>query len=184
MNMMSVKPGMQKASLKQRIAIYELMKGEDVVRKIDDQMCEYLNGWNDNKVAQAVGGGVTAAMVDSVRREMFGRVRNIRSDAGGVDTAEVAELRARMDEMQRKLDEYVTQASRLISTLEITNSNLTRVSAENDRLRGRLLTLENDNKAIGKYHNADILARMNAAEADLKAQRNELAALRLKLKFS
>jgi hypothetical protein len=91
------KPQIHKASLTQRIAIYEQLKK---VCKNVDGFAVYEDGWNDDKVASFCE--VTTGNVQSVRMELFGKIRMTKDDVKEAITRSVL---ARLDVLERQIEE-------------------------------------------------------------------------------
>jgi hypothetical protein len=86
------KPIRRNATVAQRIAIYELMKGHVTV--VGNGVCVYEKGWDDDTIATATK--VKATSVAHVRKEMFGRLY-VTSPQGELPLSNVQERVATLE---------------------------------------------------------------------------------------
>lgn len=153
-----------KASLSERIRIYEKLKEPDVLKVIDHEYVEYMPGWNDLTVAKFIGPKVSTQMVEAVRREMFGRIRapaKVQTDPA--PSEEAVKLRAEVDQLKA-----CWNAQGMVL----------------ERIGARLTELEKHVPTLGRYRDADLIRRMEAVEVENNKLRTEIAAVKLKQKFS
>lgn len=87
-----------------RLKVYEMLKG--VCIKVDDKHAVYKSGWNDIRVAEAIGGKFTRHHVRYIRTEMLGPT-HFRGPYAKKDTTSTAspELEARITQ----IEEYLTR---------------------------------------------------------------------------
>ena len=90
-------------SLKNKIEVFEFLK--TCCRKTEDGKAEYLEGWNDAKVA--VHFGVTAANITGVRNEMIGKLRGTSPIAAMHNATQ--QRFEKLEERVSRLEDFVTK---------------------------------------------------------------------------
>jgi hypothetical protein len=108
------------ATLKQQVAIKDILDTKLIRMTTDPEgVVRYVDGWSDERVASAVGGGINRKHVQTVRVELFGKLaEDARKPLNGADPL-VVELAKRIDVLTNLFlafatsFEEVTQESRL-----------------------------------------------------------------------
>jgi len=83
---------LNRVSRPESFKIYELLK-KNGIRK-PDNIYEYNDGWDDDKIAAAVGPSISRWSVKNIRAESFGIVRTRSSDKKG-------ELERRVEDLEK-----------------------------------------------------------------------------------
>lgn len=94
---------LNRVSRPESFKIYELLK-KNGIRK-PNNIYEYNDGWDDDKIAAAVGPGISRWSVKNIRAESFGIVRTRFSDKKG-------ELEKRVEDLERMVSALVDVVSK------------------------------------------------------------------------
>src|SRR6478736_4048475 len=139
-----------RADVKTILRIGKQLSDPTVLRKMaDSDYWEYLGHWNDQTVANHVstelGYPVSASSVENVRRSEYGLLQVSRFLAGSnVNPMALKSLHDDIDKLR--------------TTVSINQSH-------QDRYGTRLYEIEQHNKMLGKYRDADVLKRLDMLEA-------------------
>ena len=142
------------ASLSERIAIYEFLKDETVLRPVEGtDLFEYLGDWDDKRVALAVGKSLDRRLsnnsVSSVRLEMFGKLKPWVPQpppAAAIDNARLDKMHENLVALTRLVESFGARIHALETGLKQGDpSALIAKTAEHGR---RLNKLEEDAKLL------------------------------------
>jgi hypothetical protein len=160
-----------KASLTERIRIYELLKTIIVKADDDSDLCEYVDNWTDKAVAATAGAQmkleVSSHTVASIRKEMFGDLRR----GGRLPKADTSLLEKQLAQLEDKV------------------ARITDLEVQIDHALGKIKAL--DAVVAGKGQTLiDYLRRLNghdkaitSIDEDIRALKNDLSKLKLQGKF-
>lgn len=156
-----------RADFKTILRIAKQLADTSVLRKMTDgsDYWEYLGHWNDLVVAQHVatelGQPVAESSVKHIRQQEYGLLQQSRFPPGS-NVSPVA-LKNLYDDIEK-----------LKTTVSINQSH-------QERYGQRLYDMEQHNKLLGKYRDADVLKRLDMLEAENKQLLNLINQLKLKV---
>ena len=92
----------QRISRAESFKVYDFLKDKiaDVPNQKGILMCEFAQGWDDQRVAQVLK--ISEKTVSNIRREMFGKIK---------DTAITSEKRGSLDARITQIENYLTSQS-------------------------------------------------------------------------
>lgn len=82
----------------------------------DPQLCEYKEGWNDDRVAKEIAPDLNVAHSGNLRQNMFGKlfIRSVPDQSKRID-----ELERKLAEQGAKLAEFISKYDKLCATLTL-----------------------------------------------------------------
>ena len=95
---------LRRVTRQESFKIYELLK-KNGIRK-PDNIYEYNDGWDDDKIASAAGLGISRWSVKNIRAESFGITRTRFVDKKG-------ELEKRVEDLERMVSTLVDAVSKM-----------------------------------------------------------------------
>jgi hypothetical protein len=99
------------ASHKKVVQIYEALK--PVIKVIAEGLCEYIEDYDDEKIALQVG-DVSPSSVGSVRRDNWGRLID---HPGKYESTKLLEIRNEIEQLRRALGDVLRKHDLLCSAL-------------------------------------------------------------------
>ena len=107
------KKAMRRVNVKETLAIHKML--ETVIEQTETPgIVIYAAGWDDARVAAAIGGGVTAANVAHIRRSSFGDLRPI-AHRGETVNVQFGILSDKLDAIKATVEKILSDQNALLA---------------------------------------------------------------------
>lgn len=103
---------------KEIIAANELF-GKHLIAYNNEGLFEYIDNWNDTKIAKEIASDIPATTIGSLRNELFGKLRKYNKSNEDDRDARLEYLEQTISLMTKLLDEYRVKYNKLLEDLMI-----------------------------------------------------------------